>query len=167
MQWLRDGLGVIADAAETGALAEALDREQNVKLVPAFVGLVRPVGTLIAAVLLVPQRWREWHWKRGLPDVGLAGGDAFGLGQWHGQQRLGGRFLRIILRALVDRPQITETTALGAAWLVGHRAGIYPDRGGFAKGWALERTFTSGMDCATRNARYAAWGRGVQAMLSV
>ena len=77
------------------------------------------------------------------------------------------QFLSDIIGAPVDRPEITETTALGAAWLAGTRAGLYPDRHGFAKAWALETRFAPGMDAQVRDARYAAWKRAVAATLAV
>jgi len=77
------------------------------------------------------------------------------------------QFLSDILGASVDRPEVLETTALGAAWLAGQRAGIYPNMDEFAATWALERTFEPHMDESTRTARYARWGRAVQATLSV
>jgi glycerol kinase len=60
---------------------------------------------------------------------------------------------------------VRETTALGAAWLAGMRGGLYPDREGFAANWVLERTFAPAMDAGTRDRKYAAWKRAVQATL--
>jgi glycerol kinase len=77
------------------------------------------------------------------------------------------QFLADILDAPVDRPKVRETTALGAAWLAGMRAGVYPDRQGFAQMWARERRFEPKMDSARRNARYARWKRAVQATMAV
>ena len=76
------------------------------------------------------------------------------------------QFLADILGAQVDRPMVRETTALGAAWLAGMQAGIYPDQAGFAKSWALERRFLPVMDQTTRSARYAGWKDAVQRTLS-
>ena len=76
------------------------------------------------------------------------------------------QFLSDILGAPVDRPHVLETTALGAAWLAGQRAGLYPDMEGFAKGWALEHRFTPALDEAIRDRRYAAWKRAVAAAQS-
>jgi glycerol kinase len=77
------------------------------------------------------------------------------------------QFLSDIIGAPVDRPEVTETTALGAAWLAGMQAGIYPDAAGFAQKWALDRRFTPAMDDTTRAVRYARWKRAVAATLSV
>jgi len=68
-----------------------------------------------------------------------------------------------ITGASVDRPQVLETTAMGAAWLAGQRAGIYPDMEGFAETWALERKFEAAMDADLREEKYAAWKRAVAA----
>ena len=76
------------------------------------------------------------------------------------------QFLSDILGAPVDRPRVLETTALGAAWLAGMRAGIYPDQAGFAATWALDRRFAPQMDDATRSARYAGWKDAISRTLS-
>ena len=67
------------------------------------------------------------------------------------------QFLADMLGAPVDRPKVQETTALGAAWLAGWRAGLYPGPGEFARGWALDRRFEPRMEEAAREARYAGW----------
>ena len=77
------------------------------------------------------------------------------------------QFLSDIIGAPVDRPRVTETTALGAAWLAGMQAGIYPQMAEFSKGWALEKRFTPAMDEATRATKYARWGRAVAATMMV
>ena len=77
------------------------------------------------------------------------------------------QFLSDIIGAPVDRPEVLETTALGAAWLAGSRAGVYPGAAGFAKAWALDRRFEPAMDEATRDAKYARWQRAVAATLTV
>jgi glycerol kinase len=58
---------------------------------------------------------------------------------------------------------VLETTALGAAWLAGMQAGVYPAQAEFADRWALERQFTPRMDAATRAAKFGAWQRAVRA----
>jgi len=77
------------------------------------------------------------------------------------------QFLADILDAPVDRPQVLETTALGAAWLAGMRAGIYPGQEEFAKGWALERQFLPTMQPEIRARKCAIWSRAIKATLSV
>jgi glycerol kinase len=73
------------------------------------------------------------------------------------------QFLADILGAPVDRPTVAETTALGAAWLAGMDAGVYPAADEFAKGWALERRFEPTLDLAARDALHARWKRAVAA----
>lgn len=77
------------------------------------------------------------------------------------------QFLADISGAPVDRPAGVETTALGAAWLAGWHAGLYPGPEEFAAGWALERRFCPQMDEATRATKYARWQRCVEATLAV
>jgi glycerol kinase len=76
------------------------------------------------------------------------------------------QFLADIIGAKVDRPVMRETTALGAAWLAGYRAGLYPDQAGFAANWALERTFETKMGADEREERYSAWKRAVAATMA-
>ena len=77
------------------------------------------------------------------------------------------QFLADILGVPVDRPRVTETTALGAAYLAGLQAGLCPAPEAFQQGWALDRRFTPAMDEATRASRYARWGRAVAATMAV
>ena len=68
-----------------------------------------------------------------------------------------------MLDAPVDRPQILETTALGAAWLAGSAVGLWPDQEGFAESWRLERRFEPAMDSAARSRKIALWRSAVAA----
>ena len=186
VQWLRDGLKIIRDAKETLPLAQTADPNQNVILVPAFVGLGAPYwnaecrGAVYgltrgsgpaefarAALESVGYQTRDlleamksdWKSSGGAGTLRVDGG--MSANDWAMQ------FLADIINAPVDRPRVLETTALGAAWLAGHRAGLYPDMAGFAKEWALERTFTPAMGSADRDRRYAGWKRAVEATLMV
>ncbi len=76
------------------------------------------------------------------------------------------QFWADIIGAKADRPKGVETTALGAAWLAGHRAGLYPDQAGFAANWALERVFAPPMAEGLRAEKYAAWKRAVVATMA-
>jgi len=76
------------------------------------------------------------------------------------------QFLADVLAAPVDRPAIAETTALGAAYLAGRRAGIYPDLAAFAATWKLDRRFEPAMDAATRERKCAGWRDAVQRTLT-
>ncbi|MCC6517961.1 MAG: glycerol kinase, partial [Tabrizicola sp.] len=77
------------------------------------------------------------------------------------------QFLADILGAPVDRPKVTETTALGAGYLAAMQAGVIGGPDAFATSWALDRRFTPAMDEATRAAKYDRWGKAVAATMSV
>ena len=76
------------------------------------------------------------------------------------------QFLADILGAPVDRPRVTETTALGAAYLAGLQAGLCPEPAEFAGQWALDRRFEPQMDEAERARRYQGWQRAVRATIA-
>ncbi|MEM1272746.1 MAG: glycerol kinase GlpK [Pseudomonadota bacterium] len=185
VQWLRDGLKIIEAAPETQRLAETADPEDELYLVPAFVGLGAPYwdaharGAVFgltrgsgpaefarAALESVGFQTRDL-WEAMRADWIGAGGDqvlrvdgGMSASDWAMQ------FLADILGAPVDRPDILETTALGAAWVAGARAGVYPDAAGFARTWALDRRFEPAMDAATRTRRYDGWKNAVTRTLS-
>ena len=184
VQWLRDGLGIIADAAETQALAERADPAQQVYLVPAFVGLGAPYwdAECRGAIYGLTRATGPAEIARAaLESVGYQTRDLLEAmkGDWPGAAdtilRVDGgmttsdwtmQFLAGIIGAPVDRPVVRETTALGAAWLAGMRAGVYPGMAEFAQGWALERRFEPALDAATRSAKYAGWKDAVRRTLS-
>ncbi|MBA4491801.1 glycerol kinase GlpK [Paracoccus sp. S1E-3] len=184
VQWLRDGLKIIRHASETQALAEAADPTQEVVLVPAFTGLGAPYWhpeSRGAVYGLTRNSGPAEFARAALESVGYQTRDLLEAmrADWsagaEGVLRVDGgmvasdwamQFLSDILGAPVDRPVVTETTALGAAWLAGMRAGIYPGPEGFAESWALERRFDPGMDDDTRSAKYARWQRAVQATIA-
>ena len=66
-----------------------------------------------------------------------------------------------------DRPEVLETTAMGAAWLAGMRIGIYPEQNEFAKSWSLEKRFQPDMGDELREQRYQDWKSAVAATLEV
>ncbi|MEM7733478.1 MAG: glycerol kinase GlpK [Pseudomonadota bacterium] len=185
VQWLRDGLKIIASANQTQGLAETADPTQNVIMVPAFTGLGAPYWQpdCRGAVFGLTRNTGPAELARAaLESVGFQTRDLMEAMQadWgsSGDQVLrvdGGmsasdwtmQFLSDIIGAPVDRPEVLETTAMGAAWLAGMQAGIYPDMEGFAKGWALERRFEPAMTTEDRDARYAAWQRAVAAVQTV
>ncbi|MHA7876599.1 glycerol kinase GlpK [Roseivivax sp.] len=182
VQWLRDGLKIIREAKETQPLAEKADESQNVVLVPAFTGLGAPYWNAEcrgAIFGLTRNSGPEEFARAALESVGYQTRDLLDAmrADWAGEGaaatlRVDGgmsasdwamQFLADIIGADVDRPEVLETTAMGAAWLAGMRAGIYPDQAGFAEMWALDRKFEPGMDAETREAKYAAWTRAVTA----
>jgi glycerol kinase len=184
VQWLRDGLGIITDAAETQALAERADPAQQVYLVPAFVGLGAPYwdAECRGAIHGLTRATGPAEIARAaLESVGYQTRDLLEAmkGDWPGASdtilRVDGgmtisdwtmQFLAGIIGAPVDRPLVRETTALGAAWLAGMRAGVYPGMAEFARSWALERRFEPKLDAATRSAKYAGWQDAVRRTLS-
>jgi glycerol kinase len=186
VQWLRDGLGILDDAAQSGAMAEKADPEQQVYLVPAFVGLGAPhwdanargamfgltrgtgpneiaKATLEAVCYqtrdLLEAMYKDWGTSADR-DTTLRVDGGMVASDWTMQ------CLADILDAPVDRPQVLETTALGAAWLAGSHAGVWPDRDGFARTWALEKTFTPRMGEDERARKYAGWQDAVGRTLS-
>ncbi|WP_375698563.1 glycerol kinase GlpK [Pseudophaeobacter sp. TrK17] len=185
VQWLRDGLGLLEDAAQSGALARQADPEQDVLLVPAFTGLGAPYwqpecrGAVFgltrgtgpaemarAALQSVAYQTRDlWEAMRAdWPEethVTLRVDGGMSASDWTMQS------LSDLLGAAVDRPKMQETTVLGAGWLAGMQAGIYPDQAGFAATWALDRKFTPQMAPAQRDAAYGRWQRAVQAVIGV
>ncbi len=186
VQWLRDGLQIIDTAAETQPLADQADPNQTLILVPAFTGLGAPYwnAECRGAVFGLTRSSGPREFARAaLESVGFQTRDLLEAmtADWHAEQdaatlRVDGgmsasdwamQFLADITGAPVDRPEVLETTALGAAWLAGMKAGIYPQMDEFSRTWALERSFQPQMNAETRNTRYAAWKRAVAATISV
>ena len=180
VQWLRDGLGMIATAAETAALADAADPAQQVILVPAFTGLGAPYwdpnarGALFG--LTRNSGPREFA-RAALQSVGFQTRDLIAAmhTDWGAARETvlrvdGGmtasdwtmQFLADILGAPVDRPQVAETTVLGAAYLAGLQAGLCPPPAEWAARWRLSRRFTPNMAQDQRDALYAAWQDAVR-----
>ena len=186
VQWLRDGLGIIRSAGESGPLADKADPAQSVYLVPAFVGLGAPYwdadcrgalfgltrGTgpkeIAQAALeavcfqtldLLEAMRADWPGASGARTVLRVDGGMVA-SDWTMQR------LADILGSPVDRPAVKETTALGAAYLAGLAAGVYPDPKRFADLWRLETRFTPAMDPAQRERKVAGWRDAVARTLS-
>jgi glycerol kinase len=186
VQWLRDGLGLIKTANESDLLTEKSDPTQSVYLVPAFVGLGAPYwnprvrGAMFgltrnsgpaefahaALESVCYQTCDLWAAMRAdWPEAKAAhvvlrvdGGMA--VSDWTMQR------LADLLDAPVDRPVIRETTALGAAYLAGLAAGVYPEPAKFADTWRLEHRFKPAMSAATRERKLAGWARAVKGLLA-
>lgn len=186
VQWLRDGLGIIKTAAESGVLAREADPTQSVYLVPAFVGLGAPHwdpdcrGALFGltratgpreiahAALesvcfqtldLLDAMHKDWSADEGAPialrvDGGMVASD------WAMQR------LADILGAPIDRPEVKETTALGAAYLAGLHAGIFPEPTAFADMWRLEMRFFPSLPEIQRAQKVAGWHDAVSRTLT-
>ena len=183
VQWLRDGLGLIREASETQALAERADPAQALVLVPAFTGLGAPYwrpesrGAIFgltrnsgpaefarAALESVGHQTRDLldamraDWS-GAGDTVLRVDGGMACSDWTMQ------FLADMIGAPVDRPRVTETTALGAAYLAGLAAGLCHDPEQFGQQWTLERRFQPRMPADERESRHARWQRAVAATL--
>ncbi len=185
VQWLRDGIRLIKQAAETGPLADQSDSMQSVYLVPSFVGMGAPYwnprvrGALfgltrntgpaeLAHAALESVCYQTYDLREAMRadwpgetaenvlrvDGGMTASD------WTMQR------LADLLNAPVDRPVIQETTALGAAYLAGLQAGVYPEPTKFADNWRLERRFKPNMSQATRERKLAGWARAVKGVLA-
>jgi glycerol kinase len=184
VQWLRDGLKIIDRADWSGPMAEAADPHQNLYLVPAFTGLGAPYwdaearGAMFgltrstgpnefarAALESVCYQTRDLldamhrDWGSGgntvlRVDGGMVASDR--TMQW----------LADILDAPIDRPIVLETTAMGAAWLAGRQAGVWPDEEGFAASWRLDRRFIPSIDAGTRERKLAGWRDAVRRTLT-
>jgi glycerol kinase len=186
VQWLRDGLHIIKQASETGPLADQSDPLQSVYLVPAFVGLGAPYWTprvrgglfgltrntgpaeLAHAALesVCYQTYDLWAAMRAdwpeakASNTVLRVDGGMTVSDWTMQR------LADLLDAPVDRPMIQETTALGAAYLAGLGAGIYPEPTRFADNWRLEHRFKPNMSEATRARKLKGWSQAVQGLLA-
>ena len=183
VQWLRDGLHIIRDAAEASTLAARADAQHPVYLVPAFVGLGAPHwnaaarGALFgltratgpaelarAALESVAYQTRDLieamraDWSASADTVLRVDGGMVA-SDWTMQ------FLADMLGAPVHRPVVLETTALGAAYLAGRAADICPDPAAFSRSWALQRRFQPHMEAAERANRYAGWQDAVRRTL--
>ncbi|MBD3678554.1 MAG: glycerol kinase GlpK [Rhodobacteraceae bacterium] len=181
VQWLRDGLKIIGAAPETQDMAQNADDTQDVVLVPAFTGLGAPYwnaecrGAMFglsrntgpreiarAALESVGLQTRDLLEAMHV-DMGGAGSAPLRVDGGMSASDFAMQFLADIIGAPVDRPKVLETTAMGAAWLAGKGAGIYPDQSEFAATWALDRQFEPSMSRGARDAKYTAWKRAVAA----
>jgi glycerol kinase len=184
VQWLRDGLHFIGQASEVNALAQRADPAAQVYLVPAFVGLGAPYWDADARGALFGLTRDS-----GPAEIARAALEAVGYqtrdlleamrADWPAASdtrlRVDGgmtasdftmQFLADILGAPVDRPEVMETTALGAAYLAGYYAGVCPDPEGFAATWRLDRSFEPAMDSALRDRKWTGWRDAVSRVRS-
>jgi glycerol kinase len=179
VQWLRDGLGLIATAAESEAVAASVPSTDGVYLVPAFVGLGAPYwdpqargvivgitrGTtrahLVRATLeAIAFQTRdvietmESECGVALPELRVDGGAA--------ANDLLMQIQADILGRPVVRPAVTETTALGAAYLAGLTVGFWRSQDELAANWQVDRRFEPRLPADQREALYAGWQRAVE-----
>jgi glycerol kinase len=184
VQWLRDGLKIISSASETGPMAERADDNQDVILVPAFVGLGAPYwdaqarGALFGLTRATGPNELA---RAALESVCLQTFDLLEAmrGDWGAAADLvlrvdGGMVksdwtmqrLSDLIGAPVDRPTVLETTALGGAYLAGLQSGIFPEPREFARHWSLDKRFVPAMESLRRDAKISAWKAAVARTLT-
>ena len=182
VQWLRDSLGCIRDAAEVEALARTAKATDGLYFVPAFTGLGAPWwdpdarGAIIgltrdagvaeiarAALDAVCYQTRDLleAMARDMAAAGLGAPAAIKVdggmvrNDWFCQR------LADLTGLPVERPKVTETTALGAAYLAGLSTGIFRDFPDISKAWALDRRFAPALGAHSRDGLYEGWGKAV------
>ncbi len=179
IQWLRDGLGIIQRSSDIEALATSVADSGGVYLVPAFVGLGAPHwdpgarGTLLG----LTRGSNRGHIARAaceaiaFQSAELAGAMQRDAGIALSELRVDGgasvnnllmQFQADLLGTPVVRPRITETTALGAAYLAGLAVGFWRDKAEIAEHWERERLFTPTMTRTEANAKMQHWLRAVE-----
>jgi glycerol kinase len=179
VQWLRDGLQVIQNAPEVESLAAQVDDTGDVYLVPAFAGLGTPDwdgyarGTLVG---MTRGTTRAHIARAALEAIALQVADVFGA--MSRDARIPLRELRVdggasrnnllmqlqadFLGVPVVRPQVTETTALGAAYLAGLATGFWPDAEVISRQWQVDRRFEPRLGESERAAKLARWRQAVE-----
>jgi glycerol kinase len=179
IQWLRDEMKLISSAAESEALARSIPDTGGVYVVPAFVGLGAPYwdqyarGTIVG---LTRGTGRAHVVRAALESIAYQTRDV--LDAMRADSGLELQALRVdggavrndflmqfqadILGVPAQRPVVTETTALGAAYLAGLATGFWSSQEEIARQWAVERTFEPNMSDDQRMSLYAGWKRAVR-----
>ena len=183
VQWMRDGLGIISHAEQAQQFAELADDAQSVYLVPAFTGLGAPHwdadarGALYgitratgpneiarAALESVGYQTRDLvqAMKKDWPGLDHAGQTVLRVDGGMSASDWTLQFLADILGASVERPEVLQTTAMGAAYLAGLEAGIYPGFDDWAATWTAQKRFDPQMDAARQEKLYSGWKDAVR-----
>jgi len=179
VQWLRDGLHVLTSSAEVEPLAASVPDSGGVYFVPAFVGLGAPYWDAYARGTIVglTRGSSAGHLARAaLESIAYQSTDVLEVmaresGRSIEALRVDGgaarndllmQFQADMLGRPVQRPDVTETTALGAAYLAGLATGIWTSPDEVAAGWRLEREYLPRMSADQRSARLAEWHRAVE-----
>lgn len=182
VQWLRDALGVIRESGEIEALAQTAKSAEGLYFVPAFTGLGAPYwdpdarGAVMgltrdmgAAEIARAALDAVCYQTRDLLEAMAADMRIAGLGAPSALKADGGMVrndwfcqrLADLTGLSVERPRITETTALGAAYLAGLAAGIFDSFDGIARAWALDRRFDPALPASARDGGYEGWMKAV------
>jgi glycerol kinase len=179
VQWLRDELKLISSAVESEQIAASIESSDGVYVVPAFVGLGAPYWDPYARgaiVGLTRGSGRAQIVRATLESIAYQTRDVLEAMRVDSGLELqalrvdGGavtndflmQFQADILGVPVQRPAVTETTALGAAYLAGLATGFWSSQGQLAHQWAVERTFEPQMSDEERDALYSGWQRAVE-----
>jgi len=179
IQWLRDGLGIIEDAAETGPLAQSVPDTGGVVFVPAFTGLGSPWWDPYArgAVLGLTRGTGRAHLARAVVEAmawqtrDVVDAMAAASGRTVTELRVDGgasvmevlcQFQADVLGVPVRRPAARETTALGAAYLAGIAEGVWPSPADAAAAWREEAAYLPAMAAEEVTRREEQWLRGVE-----
>ena len=187
VQWLRDGLQLFKGAAETEALARAARPGSGVYVVPAFTGLGAPhwdpeargailgltrdsgIAEIVRATLeSIAYQTRDLieAIKADLAAEGRPAPESLRVDGGMVVNDWAMQFLADMLDLPVERPRVTETTALGAAFLAGLGAGVYDNTDAILAAWRLERRFEPQMGADERAARWDGWQKAVARVLS-
>lgn len=179
IQWLRDELKLVTDAADSEYFATKVEDTNGVYLVPAFAGLGAPHWDMYARGTMVglTRGANKNHIIRAaLESIAYQSKDVISAMEEDSGIKLstlkvdGGatannflmQFQSDILGSEVHRPVVTETTALGAAYLAGLAVGFWQSKDEITKNWAVNREFTPAMADADRDAKYSGWVRAVE-----
>ena len=179
LQWLRDEMKLLNDAGESEAIAAGIEGTDGVYLVPAFVGLGAPYWDQYARgaiVGLTRGSGRAQIVRAALESIAYQTRDvvmamAADSGLTLDSLRVDGgavvnnfvmQFQADILGVAVQRPAVTETTALGAAYLAGLATGFWHSQEEIARQWQLERSFEPRMSADQRESLYSGWQRAVE-----
>ncbi len=179
VQWLRDGLKIIDNAAQTEAMAQAVPDTGDVYFVPAFTGAGAPHWDMYARGLIIGitrGTTREHIVRAALESMAYQTRDVLEAMVADSEQKLeslrvdGGavknnflmQFQADILGVPVVRPVVTEMTAMGAAYLAGLGVGFWKDREEISSQWKIDRVFEPQMDPARREELYSRWKRAVE-----
>lgn len=179
VQWLRDELQMIDNAAETQALAESIEDTAGVYVVPAFVGLGAPYWNSDARGVisgLTRGAGRKHIVRAALESIAYQSRDVLDTMNRDASENLkmlrvdGGatandflmQFQANLMQLPVERPAVTETTALGAAYLAGLAVGYWSDFEDIRHNWALGRRFEVQMTAQQANVHYKGWKQAVK-----
>ena len=182
VQWLRDGMRMIRDAAQSGQYSEAVEDTAGVMIVPAFTGLGAPYWNQYArgtVVGLTRSCTKEHFIRATLESIAYQTADVLRAMEQDSGIRLKGlkvdggasandflmQFQADIVDTQVRRPECIETTALGAAYLAGLAAGYWRDRQEIRENWKIGKTFRPSMEDARRQELLKSWRRAVKCAL--